>query len=82
MARDGRTIAVLTAHGRTARTLGAGSGLVAAAKRSDERPVWVVTGTDAAGVASAARAFEEGTLEHRFALAVSGDLPVAVPARR
>jgi len=55
---------------------------VAAAKRPDERPVWVVTGTDAAGVASAARAFEEGTLEHRFALAVSGDLPVALPARR
>jgi hypothetical protein len=73
---------VLTADGRIARTLGAGSGLVAAAKRPDERPVWVVTGTDAAGVASAARAFEEGTLEHRFALAVDGDLPVVLPAGR
>jgi hypothetical protein len=41
-----------------------------------------VTGTDAAGVASAARAFEEGTLEHRFALAVNGDLPVVLPAGR
>jgi hypothetical protein len=55
---------------------------VAAVKRPDERPVWVVTGTDAAGVASAARAFEEGTLAHRFALAVSGDLPVVLPAGR
>ena len=82
MAPDGRTIAVLTADGRTARTLGAGSGLVAATKRPDERPLWVVTGTDAAGVASAARAFDEGTLEHRFALAVSEDLPVALPAGR
>ena len=80
MAPDGRTIAVLTADGRTARTLGAGSGLVAATKRPDERPLWVVTGTDAAGVASAAQAFDEGTLEHRFALAVSEDLPVALPA--
>jgi hypothetical protein len=82
MAPDGRTIAVLTANGRIARTLGAGSGLVAATKRADERPLWVVTGTDAAGVAAAARAFDEGTLEHRFALAVSGDLPVALPAGR
>jgi len=55
---------------------------VAATKRPDERPLWVVTGTDAAGVVSAARAFEEGTLEHRFALAVSRDLPVALPAGR
>jgi hypothetical protein len=82
MAPDGRTIAVLTAGGRRARTLGAGSGLVAATKRPDERPLWVVTGTDAAGVVSAARAFEEGTLEHRFALAISRDLPVALPAGR
>ena len=80
MAPDGRTIAVLRADGRTARTLGAGSGLVAAAKRPDDRPLWVVTGTDAAGVAAAAQAFEEGTLEHRLALAVSRDLPVPVPA--
>jgi hypothetical protein len=82
VAPDGRTIAVLTADGRTARTLGAGSGLVAATKRPDERPLWVVTGTDAAGVASAARAFDEGTLGRRFALAVSEDLPVALPAGR
>ena len=41
-----------------------------------------MTGTDAAGVASAARAFEEGTLAHRLALAVSRDLPVALPAGR
>jgi hypothetical protein len=82
MTPDGRTIAVLTADGRVAETLGAGSGLVAAAKRPDERPLWVVTGTDAAGVASAARAFEEGTLAHRLALAVSRDLPVALPAGR
>jgi hypothetical protein len=80
MAPDGRSIAVLDAGGRSVRTLGAGSGLVAATKRTDERPTWVVTGTDPAGVASAARAFEEGTLEHRFAVAVSRDLPVALPA--
>jgi hypothetical protein len=82
VAPDGRSIAVLDASGRVTKTLGAGTGLVAATQRPDERPTWVVTGTDAAGVASAARAFEEGTLEHRFALAVSDDLPVALPGGR
>jgi hypothetical protein len=80
IAPDGRTIAVLDAGGRTTRTLGPGTGLVAATQRPDERPTWVVTGTDGAGVASAARAFEEGTLDRRYALAVSRDLPVPLPA--
>jgi len=79
IAKDGRTIATLDAGGHTARTLGAGTGLVAATQTGDERPIWVLTGTDDAGVASAARAFEEGTLEHRFAVAVSNDLPVPLP---
>jgi hypothetical protein len=79
VARDGHTIAALDPSGHTARTLGAGTGLVAATAVGDERPTWVVTGTDDAGVASAARAFEEGTLSNRFALAVSNDLPVALP---
>ena len=79
VANDGRSVALLDARGQTTRTLGPGSGLVAAMQRPDDRPTWVVTGTDAAGVASAARAFEEGTLGHRFALAVSGDLPIALP---
>lgn len=79
IARDGRTITALDPGGRTARRLGAGTGLVAATAVGDDRPTWVVTGTDDAGVASAARAFEEGTLDNRFALAVSDDLPVPLP---
>jgi hypothetical protein len=82
IARDGRSIATLDADGHTARTLGAGTGLVAATQSGDERPIWVVTGTDDAGVASAVRAFEEGTLDHRFAVAVSNDLPVPLPVAR
>ena len=79
ISRDGRRIAVLDPRGRTVRTLGAGSGLIAATAAADERPVWVVTGTDDAGVAAAVRGFEEGTLDGRFALAVSHDLPVSLP---
>jgi hypothetical protein len=82
IARDGRSIVALDPRGRAVRTLEAGTGLVAATAIADERPTWVVTGTDDAGVASAVRAFEEGTLSHRFAVAVSHDLPIALPVAR
>ena len=57
---DGRSIAALDPRGRTARTLGAGTGLVAATAASASSPTWIVTGTDDAGVAAAARAFRAG----------------------
>lgn len=70
---------VLDAGGRPTRTLGPGTGLIAATRAKRRQPVWFVTGTDDAGVASAARAFDESTLSDRFALAISDDLPVSVP---
>jgi hypothetical protein len=78
-AADGRSIAALDAAGHTTRTLGAGTGMIAATRVADDQPVWVVTGTDPAGVEAAGRAFEEGTLANRFALLVSRDLPIPVP---
>ena len=80
LASSGRTITTLDASGHAVRTLGPGTGLVAATATEDNPPVWLVTGTDNAGVASAVRAFEEGTLDGHFALAVSNDLPVPLPA--
>jgi hypothetical protein len=77
--RAGAELVVLDARGRPARTLGAGAGLVAATKVEDREPVWYVTGTDDAGVASAARAFDEPVLQDQFALAIADDLPVRVP---
>ena len=70
---------VLDEDGRVARTLGAGTGLVAATRAQDRQPLWFVTGTDDAGVRAAARALDESVLADRFALAISADLPVAVP---
>ena len=70
---------VLDAAGNVARTLGAGTGLIAATRAARRQPVWFVTGTDVAGVDAAARALDESVLADRFALAISGDLPVAVP---
>jgi hypothetical protein len=77
---SGRQLVVLDARGRTARTLGLGTGLIAATRAKERQPVWFVTGTDDAGVASAARALDESVLSDRFALAIADDLPVAVPA--
>jgi len=72
-------LVVLDERGQPARTLGAGSGLVAATRAEDRQPVWYVTGTDEAGVAAAARAFDESVLADNFALAIANDLPVRVP---
>lgn len=74
-------LSVLDERGRVAQKLGAATGLIAATRSENRQPVWFVTGTDDAGVAAAARALDEGALSNRFALAVSDDLPVAVPAR-
>ena len=76
---DGRRIVALDARGRPVRTLGAGTGLVAATRAGDEPPVWAVTGTDDAGVAAAARSLTARALGRRFAVAVSGGRPVALP---
>jgi hypothetical protein len=71
---------VLDARGRVVRTLGAGTGLIAATSEKDREPVWFVTGTDKAGVDSAAGAFGEQFLRNRFALAIAQGLPMDVPA--
>jgi hypothetical protein len=78
---DGRELEVLDGQGEPKRTLGAGTGLVAATKIADREPVWLVTGTDDAGVDAAAGALDEATLTTGYALAVSDDRGVEVPAR-
>jgi hypothetical protein len=79
---DGRTITTLDAQGHAVRRLGPGTGLVAATRFEDGRPVWIVTGTDEAGIAAAATALDEGNLKNRFAVAVSAGRAVALPEVR
>jgi hypothetical protein len=76
---SGSRLNLLDPRGRVARTLGAGTGLIAATSEKDREPVWFVTGTDDAGVDSAAQAFGESTLHDRFALAIAQGLPMSVP---
>jgi Domain of unknown function (DUF4430) len=77
--KDGKRIALLDSRGRTVRTLGAGAGLVAATQFLDQKPTWVVTGTDAVGVASAAAALVESRLKDHFAVAVEKGQGVPIP---
>jgi len=85
-AADGKSIALLDARGAVTRKLGPGTGLIAATKARDAKddesdPVWIVTGTDAAGIAAAAGALDEGALNGHFAVAVSGGKPIGLPDR-
>jgi hypothetical protein len=81
-AADGQHIALLDAGGHVTRTLGAGAGMVAATAVRDDPPVWAITGTDAAGVLSAAKALRADTLEGRFALALDDGGAIPLPDRR
>ena len=59
---------------RARRTpLGAGAGLVAATRRYDAPPTWVVTGCDDRGVAGPRPALDDGDLRDRYAVLVEGD---------
>jgi hypothetical protein len=81
-ASGGGALVLLDAQGQPVRTLGAGAGLIAATQSPKEAPVWVITGTDGAGVEAAARAFDQRTLEHRFAVALRAGVAIALPATR
>ncbi len=75
----GAGLQLLDARGEVRDTLGAGGGLVAATRFGAQQPTWVVTGVDDAGVAAAAAAFSESTLEDEFAIAVDDGKAVGLP---
>jgi len=75
----GDELALLDAEGKTVRTLGRGAGLVAATKLGGEAPTWIVTGTDAVGLAAAAAQLEDAALDDHFAIAVEQGRPVPLP---
>lgn len=77
---DGGTqLQLLDPHGRAVRTLGAGTGLVAATSQGSSPPTWMVTGTDPAGVAAAAAELGQASLHDHFAVAVTGGSTLALP---
>ena len=77
----GRSLQLLDPDGRVVRTLGGGAGLVAATADSSSKPTWLITGSDVAGVAAAARAVSTRTLAGHFALAVRGSTRLPLPLK-
>jgi hypothetical protein len=77
----GRSLQMLDPAGRVKRTLSTGAGLVAATRDNVSAPVWLITGTDAAGVAAAAGALTAARLRDHFALATQGGGDIPLPVR-
>jgi hypothetical protein len=76
----GQTLTLLDEQGQPVQRLNGDAGLIAATRGAKEAPVWVVTGTDDAGVELAARAFSPTALEARFAVALRPGAAIALPA--
>jgi Domain of unknown function (DUF4430) len=71
----------LDEEGALARSFGPDAGLVAATRRYEAPPVWVVTGASAAGARVAATLLDEGDLRDHYAVAVEGGEETPLPVR-
>ena len=71
----------LDEDGTVGRTFGEGAGLVAATRRYDAPPVWVVSGTSASGVESAAGLLDPADLRDHYAVAIEGGKETPLPLR-
>jgi hypothetical protein len=79
--RSGPRLVGLSEAGEPVRAFGAQAGLVAATRRYEAPPVWVVTGATQVGVEAAARALDEAHLRSRYAVAVEGGAAIPLPLR-
>lgn len=78
---DGLELVGLDEGGEAARRFGAGAGLVAATRRYDRPPVWIVSGATARGVRAAAGALDASHLRDHYAVAVEGGEETPLPVR-
>ena len=76
-------LVALDPSGREAGRFGPGTGLVAAVRKGEEQPTWVVTGTDEAGVEAAIGLLDTESLRDRYAVAItSGGREIPLPVQR
>ena len=68
--------------GKPARSFGAGTGLVAATRRYEAPPTWVVTGASPSGVRAAAGLLDSADLRDHYAVAVEAGKETPLPATR
>jgi len=78
---DGRVMRGLDERGAVARGFAADAGLVAATRREERPPTWLVTGTSSSGVAAAADLLTDEALRDHYAVAVEGDRETPLPVR-
>jgi hypothetical protein len=78
-AAAGNAVSVLNPSGNVARSLGKGSSFVAATLLNGGLPTWIVSGTDAGSVASAASRLTESDLHLRYAVAWVGKRAYPAP---
>jgi hypothetical protein len=78
---EGRSLELLDERGRLVRRAPPGTGLVAAMRPADEEILWLVTGSDEAGVDRAARSLRRDALRDAFAVAAEPDGPKKLPLR-
>jgi len=76
---SGKEIALLRPDASTARTFAAGAGIVAATAFGEGPPVWIVAGTDAAGLLAASKAFNATSLRNRYAVVAEGTRVTGAP---
>jgi hypothetical protein len=69
----------LDQKGRPVRAFGPSAGLVAATRRYDAPPVWIVTGATAVGVRAAAGLLNAADLRDHYAVATEGGEETPLP---
>jgi Domain of unknown function (DUF4430) len=80
--RRGFVLIGLDEDGAGVRAFGPNAGLVAATRRFEAAPVWLVTGGSAAGVRAAAGLLGADSLRNRYAVAVEGGETTPLPLPR
>ena len=78
---DGFALRGLDQGGEPAREFGPDAGLVAATRRFDAPPVWIVTGATAAGARAAAGLLDAADLRDHYAVATEGGRETPLPVR-
>jgi hypothetical protein len=78
---NGYSLQGLGEDGQVGRTFGGDAGLVAATRRYDAPPVWVISGTSMAGVKSAAGLLDMADLRDHYAVAIEGGEERPLPLR-
>lgn len=78
-ARGGLALQGLREDGKPARGFGPGAGLVAATRRYEDPPVWLVTGATARGVSAAARLLDAAHLRDHYAVATEDGRETPLP---